>query len=159
MTLKFPGLIRCLVLMLLTLAPVSLPGAGLLGGSLPARAEEAIPAADAAAIQQVVRAQLDAFQQDDWQRAFGFAAPSIQAKFVSPEVFSQMVRSGYPQVYRPKNVEFRELSATEWGPTQRVFVIGPDGHAYMAFYTMERQPDGSWRISGCHLVEIEDQSV
>jgi hypothetical protein len=130
-----------------------------LAAATPLRAQEAIPTADATAIRQVIQSQLDAFQHDDWQRAFGYAAPAIQTKFVSPEIFSQMVRGGYPQVYRPKSVEFRELSSTEFGPTQRLFVIGPDGHAYMAFYTMERQPDGSWRISGCHLVELEDESV
>ena len=147
MTLKSLGLIRWLALFLA------------LAVSAPARAQEAIPPADAAAIQQVIQSQLDAFQHDDWQSAFGYAAPSIQAKFVSPEIFSQMVRGGYPQVYRPMNVEFRELSSTHYGPTQRVFVIGPDGHSYMAFYTMERRPDGTWRISGCHLVELEDESV
>ena len=45
------------------------------------------------------------------------------------------------------------------GAARTTFVVGPDGHAYMAYYTMERQPDGSWRISGCHLVELEDQSA
>ncbi len=146
MTLKGLGLIRWLAVFLaLSVAP--------------AAAQQAIPAADAGAIRQVIQSQLDAFQHDDWPRAFGYASPTIQTKFVSPEIFSQMVRGGYPQVYRPKSVEFRELAATEYGPTQRVFVVGPDGHAYMAYYTMERQPDGSWRISGCHLVELEDQSA
>jgi hypothetical protein len=125
----------------------------------PATAQEAIPPADANAIQQVIQSQLDAFQHDDWQRAFGYASPGIQTQFVNPDIFSQMVRQGYPQVYRPKSVEFRELAATQYGPTQRVFVVGPDGHSYMAYYTMERQADGTWRISGCHLVELEDQSV
>jgi hypothetical protein len=147
MALQSSGLVRWLAVFLA------------LSVTAPARAQEAVPAADATAIQQVIQSQLDAFQHDDWQKAFGFAAPSIQAKFVSPEIFSQMVRNGYPQVYRPKGVEFRELSATQYGPTQRVFVIGPDGHAYMAYYTMELQPDGTWRISGCHLVELEDQGV
>ena len=50
-------------------------------------------------------------------------------------------------------------NASETFTVRSLFVIGPDGHAYMAFYTMERQPDGSWRISGCHLVELEDESV
>lgn len=121
----------------------------------PARAQEAIPPADAAAIRQVIQSQLDAFQKDDWPRAFGYASPGIQTRFVNPDVFSQMVRTGYPMVYRPKTVEFRDLSATQYGPTQRVFVVGPDGRAYMAFYTMERQADGSWRIDGCTLVEFD----
>ena len=125
----------------------------------PIQAQEAVPAGDAAAIRQVIEAQLDAFRQDDWQKAFGFAAPSIQAKFVNPEIFSQMVRNGYEPVYRPRGVEFREVTASRFGPTQEVYVIGPDGRAYLAYYTMERQPDGTWRISGCYLVRAEDQSA
>lgn len=147
MTLKALGFIRWLAVFVA------------LAVAAPASAQDAIPPADATAIQQVIQSQLNAFQHDDWQTAFGYAAPSIQSIFGSPEGFSQMVRGGYPQVYRPKAVEFRELSSTQFGPTQRVFVVGPDGHSYMAFYTMEQQPDGTWRISGCHLVELEDQSV
>jgi hypothetical protein len=40
-----------------------------------------------------------------------------------------------------------------------VFVVGPDGLSYLAYYTMERQADGSWRINGCYLVRMEDESV
>lgn len=125
----------------------------------PAAAQEAVPAGDAGAIRQVIQAQLDAFRQDDWQTAFGFAAPSIQAKFVSPEIFSRMVRGGYQPVYRPRGVEFREITASQFGPTQEVYVVGPDGLSYLAYYTMERQPDGTWRISGCYLVRAPDESV
>ena len=131
----------------------------LVAASLPARAEEPIPPADAAAIRQVIQGQLDAFQRDDWNTAFGYAAPTIQTKFVSPEIFSQMVTGGYRPVYRPKTVEFRELKASEFGPTQELFLIGPDGLSYLAYYTMERQPDGTWRINGCYLVRGTDQSV
>ena len=112
-----------------------------------------------AAIRQVIQGQLDAFQHDDWNAAFGYAAPTIQTKFVSPEIFSQMVTGGYQPVYRPKSVEFRELKASEFGPTQELFLIGPDGLSYLAYYTMERQPDGTWRINGCYLVRGQDQSV
>ena len=125
----------------------------------PALAQDGVPAGDAGAIRQVIQAQLDAFQQDDWQTAFGFAAPSIQAKFVSPEIFSQMVRGGYQPVYRPRGVEFRDITASQFGPTQEVYVVGPDGLSYLAYYTMERQPDGSWRINGCYLVRAPDESV
>ena len=32
-------------------------------------------------------------------------------------------------------------------------ILGPDGQNYEAVYTMERQPDGTWRINGCYLVK------
>jgi Domain of unknown function (DUF4864) len=142
-----------LVRRLTLIAAMLLPGAGL------AAADESVPAADAAAIRQVIQGQMNAFKIDDWNAAFAFAAPSIQTKFQSPQVFSQMVTQAYQPVYRPKGVEFREVKASEFGPTQEVFVIGPDGLSYLAYYTMERQLDGSWRISGCYLVRAEDENV
>ncbi len=148
MTLRLQALLRCFALFLVLLA-----------APLAAQAQAPIPPADAAAIRQVIQGQLDAFQHDDWNAAFGYAAPTIQTKFVSPEVFSQMVTGGYQPVYRPKTVEFRALKASEFGPTQELFLIGPDGLSYLAYYTMERQPDGTWRISGCYLVRGKDQSV
>ena len=62
--------------------------------------------ADAAAIRQVVEAQLAAFQRDDGVAAFGYASPSIQEQFNNPDVFMEMVRTGYAPVYRPREVEF-----------------------------------------------------
>jgi hypothetical protein len=130
-----------------------------LGCTTAAPADNAIAPADAVAIQRVIQSQMDAFRIDDWTAAFAYAAPAIREKFQSPQVFSQLVTQAYQPVYRPKGVEFRELKISEFGPTQEVFVVGPDGHSYLAYYTMEKQPDGTWRISGCYLVQIEDQSV
>ena len=131
----------------------------LLTGTARARADESVAPADAAAIQQVIQGQMNAFKVDDWNAAFAFASPGIQTKFESPQVFSQLVTQAYQPVYRPRGVEFRELKASEFGPTQEVFVVGPDGLSYLAYYTMERQADGTWRISGCYLVRAEDESV
>ena len=129
----------------------------MLGGT--AGADDGVAPADANAIQQVIQGQMAAFKVDDWAAAFAYAAPGIQAKFENPQIFRQMVTSAYQPVYRPQGVEFRALAASPSGPTQEVFVIGPDGLAYLAYYTMERQPDGSWRISGCYLVRAPDESV
>ncbi len=128
-------------------------------GALPVGADEALAPADAAAIRQVIQSQMNAFKIDDWNAAFAYAAPSIQAKFQSPQIFSQMVTQAYQPVYRPRGVEFRALKPSEFGPTQEVFVVGPDGLSYLAYYTMEKQADGTWRISGCYLVRAVDESV
>ena len=131
----------------------------LAGAALPAEADESVAPADAAAIQQVIQGQMNAFKIDDWNAAFAYASPSIQTKFESPQVFSQLVTQAYQPVYRPRGVEFRTVKASEFGPTQEVFVVGPDGLSYLAYYTMEKQLDGTWRISGCFLVRTEDESV
>ncbi|MED5518934.1 MAG: DUF4864 domain-containing protein, partial [Pseudomonadota bacterium] len=56
----------------------------LLAAALPARAETP-SAADAAAFQKVIAAQVAAFQADKWEVAFSYAAPRIQAMFGNPE--------------------------------------------------------------------------
>ena len=115
--------------------------------------------ADAAAIRPVIEPQIDAFRRDDGVAAFGYASPAIQQKFGNPASFMNMVRSGYPQVYRPRQFEFQSLSVEETGPVQEVLVVGPDGVPVMAVYLMQRQPDGSWRIDGCSLTQVPDRSV
>ena len=114
----------------------------------------ALDAADRAAIERVIRDQIAAFRRDDGAAAFALAlaSPGIQAAFGTPEAFMGMVRQGYQPVYRPRQVRFGEVVMRDWGPEQRVFVVGPDGQPYIAVYPMERQADGSWKTNGCSLV-------
>ena len=115
--------------------------------------------ADAAAIRAVIEHQLVAFQRDDAASAFSDASPGIQAKFGTPDVFMEMVRTGYQPVYRPRETEFRDLVAGPEGLVQKVLFVGPDGRPVLALYSMEREDDGSWRISGCVLLEPADQTT
>ncbi len=114
---------------------------------------------DAAAIRAVIEHQLAAFQRDDAAAAFSDASPGIQAKFGTPDTFMDMVRTGYQPVYRPRETEFRELVAGPEGLVQKVLFVGPDGRPVLAMYSMEREDDGSWRISGCVLLEPTDQTT
>ena len=116
-----------------------------------------MPGTDRAAIRDVITRQLDAFQRDDAPRAFSFAAPNIQSMFGTPERFLDMVRQAYPAVHRPRSVDFTRLTDTD-GVVQEVELVGPDGVAQTALYTLERGPDG-WRITGCTLVRSARTSV
>lgn len=115
--------------------------------------------ADKAQFRQIISDQMAAFRAGDAATAFGFASPALQAKFGSAAMFMEMVRGGYQPVYRPKAVDFGAVVDRLQGPEQQVFVTGPDGGRYLAHYMMERQPDGSWRISGCYLERVQDESV
>lgn len=111
---------------------------------------------EASAIRQVIEGQIEAFRRDDGEAAFGFASPGIRAMFGDSATFMRMVQTGYPPVYRPREVEFRDLGLEDGRPTQRVLLVGPDGVPVVARYTMERQADGSWRIGGCVIEEAPD---
>ncbi len=115
-------------------------------------AADTLGAGDRRAIRSIIQSQLNAFQRDDGREAFSYASPSIRQSFQTPEIFMAMVRSGYAAVYRPRAVEFLETLVKDGRTVQMMRFIGPDGVAVIAMYTMERQPDGTWRIDGVVLL-------
>ncbi len=115
--------------------------------------------ADQAAISQAIKAQLAALEHDDAARAFFYVSPLLQNKFGTAENFLDMVKTVYPAVYHPRDVQFRELEATYDGPVQKVFFFGPDGEPVLGLYFMQQQSDGSWKINGCELTPAPDIGV
>jgi Domain of unknown function (DUF4864) len=101
--------------------------------------------------QSVIRSQEQAFGRDDAAAAYTFAAPGIKSMFPSPDIFMSMVRSAYAPVYRHRSFEFGEAKASEGKILQEVQIIDADGAAWEALYTLELQPDGSFKISACVL--------
>lgn len=127
--------------------------------AMPVSAEDVVSDSDANAIRQVITDQLDAFRRDDGNTAFGYAAPSIQARFGSAETFMEMVRLGYPAVYRSIDATFEPPRLIGESTIQEVIVTGQDGQSFLAVYLMELQDDSSWRITGCSLVPVPDVQV
>jgi hypothetical protein len=137
----------------------SLMVALLLFGFAAASPAAELSADDAKAIRAVITEQLDAFARDDAARAFALAANGIRERFGSPEVFIDMVRTGYPVVYRPKSVAFEKPAVVDGEVIQPVRMTDADGEAWIAFYPMVRQTDGRWRINGCQLERVRGQRV
>ncbi len=116
---------------------------------------QSISETEKAEFQRIITAQISAFQADDGPTAYSFAAPVVRNIFPTPEIFMSMVKRGYSPVYRPQSFNFTEALIDPLGrPAQKMLVVGPDGKTYEALYSMEKQPDGTWRISGCTLLEI-----
>lgn len=108
-------------------------------------------------IRGVIDAQLQAFRDDDGPLAYSFAAPGIQRIFPTHQIFMAMVRDGYAPVYRAAEAEFRDIEPLPEGRwLQHVLIVGANGDVVLALYTMERQPDGTWKIAGCRLVAASD---
>ncbi|MBU6499199.1 MAG: DUF4864 domain-containing protein [Rhodospirillales bacterium] len=118
----------------------------------PAQAQSA---ADRTAIEHVIAGQIGAFRKDDGPAAFAYAAPDLQMMFGDAASFMRMVRQAYRPVYRPRSFAFGALVRSGGALVQRVELIGPDGKPRTALYTMEHEPDGSWRIAACRLIASE----
>ena len=115
---------------------------------LPASAA-ALSKTDEQAVRAVVQAQLDAFAANDAKRAFSYAAPQLHEMFETPEKFMAMVRTAYPVVYRPASVAFLKPEVEASVVMQRVQMTDERGVSWLVVYTVQRQPNKSWRISGC----------
>ena len=122
----------------------------LLGLAAPARAGDD---ADVAAAQSVIRSQAEAFSRDDAAAAYSYAAPAIHDMFPQADTFMAMVQRSYAPVYRHKSFEFGEARASDGQIAQRVHIVDADGVPWEALYTLELEPDGSVKISGCVLLK------
>lgn len=116
-----------------------------------------LPAQDAAggAIADVISRQLQAFETDDFATAFGFASPMIREMFRTPEIFGQMVRQGYPMVYRPGDVRFLDLRDEGGSKWQSVMIRDAEGRVHMLEYEMIETPDG-WQIDGVRFIRAPE---
>jgi hypothetical protein len=108
---------------------------------------------DIAAAQTVIRSQEQAFSRDDSAAAYSHAAPAIQGIFPDAQTFMAMVRNSYAPVYRHKSFEFGEARAADGKIAQRVHILDAEGVPWEALYTLELQPDGSLKITGCVLLK------
>jgi hypothetical protein len=113
----------------------------------PARAD------DVAAAQSVISAQEQAFGRDDAATAYSYAAPAIRERFPRADIFMSMVQNAYTPVYRHKSFEFGEAKIEGGWIAQRVHIIDANGEMWEALYTLEREPDGSLKITGCSLLK------
>ena len=111
---------------------------------------------DDIAIRQIIREQASAFAAQDGPTAFGFAAPELQAQFETPGYFMAMIEAHYRPIYFAQKMNFstpaRPLARDADMRMQSVFLVDDKGTSHQARYLMQKQPDGSWKIAGCHLL-------
>jgi hypothetical protein len=115
--------------------------------------------ADQSTIRGIIQDQIEAFQRDDGARAFSYASPTLQSMFGSHERFMAMVKEGYKPVYRPRSYTIGEFKDMPDGTSLSVQIQDLEGIDWVAVYTLEQQPDGTWRISGCYLLKAPGQAV
>jgi hypothetical protein len=111
------------------------------------------------AIQAVISKQMNAFRLDDGEAAFSLASPGVRRVFESADNFMEMVRTEYSPVYRPRTYRFLKPAIFEGEPVQPIEVIALDGAVSIAVFSMERQRNRTWRISGCRLLESKQFAI
>ena len=114
-------------------------------------------AEDEQAVQTVIKSQLAAFAADDADKAFSFAAPELRQAIGNADAFMAMVKSSYQVVYRPASVAFLKSEGSGDDVVQKVQMLDASGTSYLAVYSLQRQKDKTWRISGCAVAKSNGQ--
>lgn len=142
-------LVRSVVLALVALLlGATLPAAM---GAAPAAADSTLADAEWQAIKRTISEQLAALKAGDDTKAFAHASPSIRQQFGTAAGFLAMVRAAYGALIAARYTEFLEGAVIEGNVIQPLRLIAPDNSVRVALYTMQKQPDGRWKISGCIL--------
>ncbi|WP_299929383.1 DUF4864 domain-containing protein [uncultured Pelagimonas sp.] len=109
-------------------------------------------------IENTIEQQIEAFQVNDFAKAFEYASPTIQGLFGTSENFGAMVQNGYPMVWRPKDLRFGELRQIEGNLWQQVIVIDQAGQVFALDYMMV-EVKGDWRIAAVQMIPPPEVAV
>jgi type II secretory pathway pseudopilin PulG len=127
---------------------------------LAARADDANRDTARRAARATIERQIDAFRRNDAVGAYAEAAPQIRNLFPSAETFIAMVAKGYAPVLRPRSYRFETAQETaEDEIAQGVSLQDEAGLDWVALYTLQRQVDGQWRITGCQLKKAPGERI
>ena len=125
------------------------------------RAPEASPAAlsdrlglsapERDGIHAAVRGQIRALATHDAEGAFSYLTPLIQHHFATAGRFLLTVNRDLAPVIRARQFALTGLEREASDAVQHVVFTGPQGGEWLARFKLARQPDGQWRIKGCHV--------
>lgn len=119
--------------------------------ALPSPAEEP-PDLVAAAWQEVISGQIQAFRERDAPTAFGYAGAAFQVSFQNADIFFEtIVRSGYAPIVDSHSHSFGDYRMIGgMAVLQQVTLVGSDQQLYGAIYQLTEEPEG-WRVQGVQL--------
>jgi Domain of unknown function (DUF4864) len=120
-----------------------------------ASAQESTAARSRAIIEQ----QFAAFARDDAEAAYALADPTIKEMFDDADRFLAMVRDRYPPVYRHRSVEFGEFTELGDEASLEATIVDADNVVWTALYSLRREANGDWLISGCVLEKSEASAI
>tara|TARA_B100000674_G_scaffold286287_1_gene236847 strand:- start:10 stop:435 length:426 start_codon:yes stop_codon:yes gene_type:complete len=108
--------------------------------------------------QFIIESQIQAFLDENAELAYSYAAPLIKMKFNNPQDFMYMVKNYYEPVYNPKQFQFIDAKYFEGAIFHQLQVISQKDESFLATYSLI-QDDGKWKISGCAVYPMQEQSI
>ena len=98
-------------------------------------------------IQKVITSQFNAFKEKNLSLAYSYASPEIKRQYPSAEIFGQMVKNGYSDIWNSKSHTFEGLKLKGQMAFQMVTVISSNNTINNYLYTLYNY-NGDWLIAG-----------
>jgi hypothetical protein len=109
-------------------------------------------------IQAVIQNQISAFQADNFEVAFSYAAPNIQRAFGNSRRFAQMIVNSFPMVWRPEEVQYLKLTRSGPYALQRVMITDQQNTLHILLYQLV-PINQDWRISGVEILAMPGERI
>ncbi len=98
--------------------------------------------------EEVIRAQLAAMADENWEQAFGYATPGVQSQFGTPQRFAAMVEGGFSFMIDPTSTQLIRVSEQASGVLIEAIFISRSQSVHRVLYHLERGEAQDWRIAG-----------
>jgi hypothetical protein len=117
-------------------------------------------APDAAAWQDVITGQIEAFRKGDAPAAFGYAAAAFQKNFPDAMTFMTLIAaSGYTPIFTSVSHSFGKFDRPDdVTVVQEVKFVGAKQDLYEAIYLLGKEAQG-WKVQGVQLMKIDGLGV
>jgi len=110
-------------------------------------------------IREAIRGQLLALGQRDADRAWSYLAPSTKDYFTDPATFMRALSLHMQPLAAPDRYAFSDMDREATDAIQDVVLADLQGREWLARFTMERQPDGSWGIKTCKVEPVSGNRI
>lgn len=105
-------------------------------------------------IRDAIRGQILALAARDADRAYSFLAPSTKDYFADAAAFLRTLTRQMEPLAATRTYAFSEIGREATDAIQDVVLGDPKGQEWLARFTLERQPDGSWGIKSCKVEPV-----
>jgi hypothetical protein len=131
------------------------PREGRLDAAVPAPARPlGLSEIEITGIRDAIRGQIMALAERDAQRAWSYLAPSTKDYFDQPAIFLRILTAQMKPLAGTSQYAFSAMDREATDAIQDVVLTDPQGREWLARFTLERQPDGSWGIKTCKVEPI-----
>ncbi len=110
-------------------------------------------------IRAAIRGQILALSKRDATRAFSYLAPVTQGYFADPAAFLRTLMAQLQPLASVAGFAFSDTEREATDAIQHVLFADQKGLEWLARFTMERQPDGSWGIKSCKVEPVQGNRI